>query len=133
MSISPSPSTSPALDMPNPAPSLRFRGPLVSDAEAGPDLEQFARIGGAIQPPDRGELAGVIGAALTAIYILRLIGRTFYGDRDKQWDDITDLGPRELIAATILLIPIFFVGLYPQPMLRVIRPGVDAILAGLGS
>jgi NADH-quinone oxidoreductase subunit M len=76
---------------------------------------------------------GVIGAALTAIYILRLIGRTFYGDRDKRWDDITDLGPRELTAATILLIPIFFVGLYPQPMLRVIRPGVDAILAGLGS
>jgi len=76
---------------------------------------------------------GVIGAALTAIYMLRLIGRTFYGDRDKQWDDITDLGPRELTAATILLIPIFFVGLYPQPMLRVIRPGVDAILAGLGS
>ena len=75
---------------------------------------------------------GVIGAALTAIYILRLIGRTFYGERDSRWDDMTDLVAREKIAAVILLIPIFFVGLYPQPLLRVIRPGVDAILAGLG-
>jgi NADH-quinone oxidoreductase subunit M len=74
----------------------------------------------------------VLGAAITAVYILRLIGRTFYGDRDPKWDNLTDLTRREFIAATILLIPLFYAGLYPQPLLRVIRPGVDAILAGLG-
>ena len=73
---------------------------------------------------------GVIGAALTAIYILRLIGRTFYGDRDKRWDDITDLTPREIVAGSALLLPIFVVGIYPQPLLQVIGPGVDAIMAG---
>jgi len=75
---------------------------------------------------------GVLGAAITAVYILRLIGRTFYGERDPKWDNLTDLTRREFIAATILILPIFYVGLYPQPLLRVIRPGVDAVLAGLG-
>ena len=75
----------------------------------------------------------VIGAAITAIYILRLIARTFFGESDKQWDGLTDLNRRELAASGLLLIPIFFVGIYPVPLLRVIGPGVDAILAGMGA
>jgi NADH-quinone oxidoreductase subunit M len=75
---------------------------------------------------------GVLGAAITAIYILRLIGRVFYGERDKQWDHMQDLGKRELIAAGVLMVPIVFVGVYPGPLLDVIRPGVEAVLAGLG-
>jgi NADH-quinone oxidoreductase subunit M len=98
---------------------------------AGFVAELLVFIGAFRSEPILGAL-GVLGAAITAVYILRLVGRTFFGERDKQWDNLTDLTPREFIAATILLIPIFYVGLYPQPLLRVIRPGVDAVLAGLG-
>jgi NADH-quinone oxidoreductase subunit M len=98
---------------------------------AGFVAELLVFIGAFQTQPILGAL-GVLGAAITAVYILRLIGRTFYGDRDPKWDNLTDLTRREFIAATILLIPLFYVGLYPQPLLRVIRPGVDAILAGLG-
>ena len=76
---------------------------------------------------------GVLGAAITAIYMLRLIGRTFFGERDPQWDEMTDLNAREMVATGGLLVPIFFVGIYPKPFLDVIGPGVDAILAGLGT
>ena len=75
---------------------------------------------------------GVLGAAITAIYILRLVGRMFFGERDKQWDNMHDLGKRELIASAALVVPIVVVGVYPGPLLDVIRPGVDAVLAGLG-
>jgi len=94
--------------------------------------ELFVFLGAFRTQPVLGAFA-VIGAAITAIYILRLIGRTFFGESDKQWDGLTDLTVRELSASGILLVPIFFVGLYPQPLLRVIGPGVDAILAGLGA
>lgn len=89
-------------------------------------------IGAFRSEPILGALA-VVGAALTAVYILRLIARTFFGPRDKQWDDVTDLVPREIAAAVILLVPIFFVGIYPAPLLRVIGPGVEAIMKGMGS
>ena len=98
---------------------------------AGFVAELMVFIGAFRTEPILGAL-GVLGAAITAVYILRLIGRTFYGERDPKWDDIKDLTPREFIAATILLVPLFGVGLYPEPLLRAIRPGVDAVLAGLG-
>ena len=99
---------------------------------AGFVAELLVFIGAFRTEPILGAL-GVLGAAITAVYILRLIGRTFYGERDKKWDNITVLTAREFIAATILVLPLFYIGLYPQPLLRVIRPGVDAILAGLGA
>ena len=75
---------------------------------------------------------GVVGALITAVYVLRLIGRVFYGERDPKWDDLPDLTPRELIAATTLMAPILLVGIYPVWFLDVIRPGVEAVLAGIG-
>lgn len=74
---------------------------------------------------------GILGAAITAVYILRLIGRVFFGERDKQWDDLPDLTKREIGAAAALATPVFLVGIWPAPFLDVIRPGVDAVLGGL--
>ena len=74
---------------------------------------------------------GIIGAAITAVYILRLIARVFFGERDKEWDDLPDLTRREILAASALVVPIVLVGVWPAPLLDVIRPGVDAVLGGL--
>ncbi len=74
---------------------------------------------------------GVLGAAITAVYILRLIARVFFGQRDKQWDALSDLTPREIAAAGALAVPLLLVGVWPAPFLDVIRPGVDAVLGGL--
>jgi NADH-quinone oxidoreductase subunit M len=75
---------------------------------------------------------GVIGAAITAVYMLRLIARVFFGPRSRDWDRLPDLSRTEWIAASALVIPIMFVGIYPQPFLRVLSPAVDALVAGLG-
>ena len=74
---------------------------------------------------------GIIGAAITAVYILRLIARVFFGQRDPRWDTMTDLTPREIAAAGALVVPLLLVGVWPAPFLDVIRPGVDAVLGGL--
>ncbi|MYK35643.1 MAG: NADH-quinone oxidoreductase subunit M, partial [Chloroflexi bacterium] len=74
---------------------------------------------------------GILGAAITAVYILRLVARVFFGQRDPQWDALPDLTPREIVASGALVVPLVLVGIWPAPFLDVIRPGVDAVLGGL--
>ena len=74
-----------------------------------------------------GSLA-VIGAALTAIYILRLIAKVFFGSLDPMWDDQKDSNYRERFATGVLVLIILLVGLWPFPFIEVIEAGVTPIL-----
>ena len=71
---------------------------------------------------------GVLGALITAIYILRLIARVFYGERSTAWDDVPDLSRGEIVAAAVLTTPILVVGLYPLWVLDVIKPAVVEVM-----
>jgi NADH-quinone oxidoreductase subunit M len=73
-------------------------------------------------------IGGVIGAMMTAVYILRMLGSVFFGPLTKTWEKITDAGPRELFAAGILIAVILGVGLYPFPFLSILNNQFDAIL-----
>ncbi|MEX2598087.1 MAG: NADH-quinone oxidoreductase subunit M [Dehalococcoidia bacterium] len=77
-------------------------------------------------------ILGVIGAGITAVYILRLTARVFFGQPSQEWDNVPDLSRREVFAASVLTLPIILIGVYPMPFLAVIEPGVSAVLAGLG-
>ncbi|MCH8284718.1 MAG: NADH-quinone oxidoreductase subunit M, partial [Chloroflexi bacterium] len=75
---------------------------------------------------------GVIAAMLTAVYILRLIAKVFYGPLDDRWQGIQDAAPHEVFAGVLLVIMLVLVGVYPAPFLDVINSGVDTLAAGLG-
>ena len=75
---------------------------------------------------------GVIGAAITAVYMLRLIARVFFGPPSKEWAKIRDIEFSEGSAAIILTIPILVMGIYPMPFTRVVTPAVDFLISGLG-
>jgi NADH-quinone oxidoreductase subunit M len=92
--------------------------------------ELFVFIGAFRTQPILG-VAGVIGAAITAVYMLRLISRVFFGPRQDQWQGLTDLSRNEIVAAVPLVIPILVVGLYPSLFLKVIESGVSVLLDGL--
>jgi NADH-quinone oxidoreductase subunit M len=70
----------------------------------------------------------VIGAAITAIYILRLLARTFLGEADPMWDHISDASPVEKSVGAAFVLILIFVGIWPAPLLRVINMGVDSVL-----
>jgi NADH-quinone oxidoreductase subunit M len=70
----------------------------------------------------------VIGAAITAVYILRLLARTFFGEADPMWDHITDASPVEKSVGAAFVLILIFVGVWPAPLLRVINMGVDSVL-----
>ena len=72
---------------------------------------------------------GVIGAAITAVYILRLLARSFFGEGDPQWDHLTDASPVEKGVGAVFVGIIIAVGIWPAPLLRVINTGVESTLA----
>ncbi len=70
----------------------------------------------------------VAGAAITAVYILRLLARTFFGEADPQWDHLTDASPVEKTVGGAFVLVLIVVGVWPAPLLRVINTGVDSVL-----
>ncbi len=70
---------------------------------------------------------GVVGAAITAVYILRLLARTFYGEPDVRWSGLSDASVIEKSVGGAFVLVIIFVGVWPEPLMRVINVGVDTI------
>ena len=83
--------------------------------------------------PALGVLA-VIGAAITAVYILRLMAKVFFGPLAEQWHTqsadgaIADASRVERLAIVVLVAFVFLVGLFPFPFIRVIDSGVAELL-----
>ena len=73
----------------------------------------------------------VVGAAITAVYILRLLARTFFGDFDPKWDHLTDASPVEKAVGGVFVLILILVGVWPALLLDVINNGVAAVLPAL--
>ena len=71
----------------------------------------------------------VIGAAITAVYILRLLARSFFGEGDPRWEHLTDASPVEKGVGGAFVVILIAVGVWPAPLLRVINTGVAGALA----
>ena len=72
-------------------------------------------------------ILAVIGAAITAVYILRLLARTFFGEPDIRWSGLSDASVMEKSVAGAFVMVIIFVGVWPEPVLRVINVSVPTI------
>ena len=74
---------------------------------------------------------GVIGAAITAVYILRLLAKVFFGPLGEPWQTQTDASRLEGFSSLVLVGFVLLVGLFPFPFIRVIDVGVAELLAGV--
>ena len=72
----------------------------------------------------------VIGAAITAVYILRLLAKVFFGPIGPQWEHLRDATRIEIGATGMLAFVLLFVGVWPLPLMNVINSGVSELLAG---
>ncbi|WP_407441037.1 NADH-quinone oxidoreductase subunit M [Rhodococcus sp. (in: high G+C Gram-positive bacteria)] len=90
----------------------------------------------------RYEVAAVIATValvLSALYILWLYQRMMggpvrgdaSGDAEQHGTRVTDLVPREIAVVAPLIAVLLILGLYPQPVLDVITPAVDATLISI--
>ena len=71
---------------------------------------------------------GIVGAAITAVYILRLLAKVFFGPLGERWRDQTDASRLEGFSTAVLVGFILLVGLFPFPFIRVIDSGVTQLL-----
>jgi NADH-quinone oxidoreductase subunit M len=65
-----------------------------------------------------------LGLILATIYSLRIMQKIFYG-KEKSQMKIADLNFREKIIAASLIVVIFFLGLFPQPVFDIAKPALD--------
>ena len=73
-------------------------------------------------------MLGIVGAAITAVYILRLLGKVFFGPISPQWVRLTDATRLEGFSMAILVAFLVGVGLYPRPWMDLINSGVAPLL-----
>ena len=81
--------------------------------------------------PVLGVLA-IIGAAITAVYILRLIGKVFFGPLDDQWAYLSDPPKYQQATSAILVLALIGIGIWPFPLIRLIDVGVSDLLRAMG-
>jgi NADH-quinone oxidoreductase subunit M len=74
----------------------------------------------------------VIGVAVTAAYILRLIARVFFGPLEPRWAKLPDARPSELFGQVVLAALLVIVGVYPLPWVRLIESGVLPLVRRVG-
>jgi NADH-quinone oxidoreductase subunit M len=80
--------------------------------------------------PVRGVLA-VMGLVVSALFMLRVVQRTFYGEKNERWEHIPDV-PLFLATPRIILVGvILFFGMFPKVMLDVIQSAVIPFVASL--
>ena len=68
------------------------------------------------------------GVIISATYSIRTINRLFTGAAKSSMNDINDLRPTEVIAATVLMVGVLTLGLYPTIVLDLITPTVSEFI-----
>ena len=71
---------------------------------------------------------GIIGAAITAVYTLRLIAKVFFGELSERWRDQVDISRVEGVSALILVGFIVLMGLFPSPFIQSIEKAVGDLI-----
>jgi NADH-quinone oxidoreductase subunit M len=74
---------------------------------------------------------GILAAAITSVYILRLLGAAFFGPLNEKWAHLKDMRPLETVAGAVLIVFIAFMGMWPDPFVDRISQSVLA-LPGIG-
>jgi NADH-quinone oxidoreductase subunit M len=71
----------------------------------------------------------VPGVVLAAAYMLRMLQKVAYGGtRNPNHSQLKDLGLREILTLTPLLVFVFWIGLHPEPFTRVLDASVKHLL-----
>ena len=76
--------------------------------------------------------AATVGMVLAAVYILLMFQRTMTGPLNERTSTFRDLSPREVGALAPAIVLIIGLGFVPQPLLSVIDPAVDPVIATVG-
>ncbi|HKP12516.1 MAG TPA: NADH-quinone oxidoreductase subunit M, partial [Blastocatellia bacterium] len=91
---------------------------------------EFLALAGAFQARPLWAVFGAIGVILGAAYMLWLYQRVFFGQTANEANrDLPDLNRREAWQFAPLIFLIFWIGIYPKPVLSYIQPQTNTVVA----
>jgi NADH-quinone oxidoreductase subunit M len=96
-------------------------------------VSEFLVLVGTFTRYEAAAILATVGIILAAIYILWMYQRTMTGPVKPEVADMPDLRARELWAVVPLIVLIIGLGVYPQPILKIINPAVNQTLAQVHS
>lgn len=70
----------------------------------------------------------VIGVVITAGYFLRMIQAMFLGTFNTKWEGLTEISGREIFTVTPLAILMIAIGVFPAPLVNMIRATVENVV-----
>ncbi|MCI0842757.1 MAG: NADH-quinone oxidoreductase subunit M, partial [Chloroflexi bacterium] len=70
---------------------------------------------------------GILSAAITATYILRMLSRAYFGPLNEKWAGLKEMRLGEQFAAVLLIAMILLMGLWPAPFINRISETVEMI------
>jgi NADH-quinone oxidoreductase subunit M len=75
-----------------------------------------------------------LGVILAAVYLLWMVQRILFGPITKPGNaGLADLGLREMAILTPLVLLVFWIGFYPNPLLSILHASVDHLLGQVGA
>ncbi len=74
-----------------------------------------------------------LGIILAAVYVLYFYQRTMTGEPSEKVKGMTDLNTREKVALAPIIAVVILLGFYPAPVLDVLNPYVDDVMAEVGA
>ena len=78
-------------------------------------------------------IVAVISIVITASYIIRIVGKVFFGELPEEFaEHVHDVNSLDKIALIFLSAILVIVGVYPSIMVPLVESGVDNILRLLG-
>jgi NADH-quinone oxidoreductase subunit M len=73
-------------------------------------------------------VAAGISIILAAVYTLNMVQKVFYGDVNTVTENIKEIGFYEKAALAVIIVAIFLMGLYPQPVLDLTKDVADKLI-----
>lgn len=70
----------------------------------------------------------IIGVIFTAVYLLWMFQRVFWGNIFNKWSKFHDASPHEMVVLISLIAVIVFFGFYPEGMTNIFVPTVDNLM-----
>ncbi|MER7248598.1 NADH-quinone oxidoreductase subunit M [Kribbella sp. NPDC000426] len=97
-----------------------------------PFISEFMVLAGTFSRHKVIAVIAVVGIVLAALYILLMYQRTMTGPVRDGIEKLKDLNPRELLAIAPLVILIIGLGIFPKPVVDIIKPAVESTMQRVG-
>ena len=88
-------------------------------------IGEFLVLLGAFQVNGPLALLATLGFVLAAVYALWMVQRIFAGEKPASMPALPDIHGRELALMTALLVIVFWLGVYPQPVINTAEPAIQ--------